>query len=81
MGGSECSGYTTVAVMINWYYSKVVFYLKSDGEFGISKCKLLYIRWIIKVLLYISENYIQYPVIDPNKKKLKKRLSMCVQLG
>ena len=27
-------------------------------EFGISRCKLLYIRWINKVLLYSKGNYI-----------------------
>ena len=33
-----------------------------DWEFGISKCKLLYIGWINnKVLLYSTENYTQYP--------------------
>ena len=34
-----------------------------DWEFGISRCKLLYIGWINnKVLLYSTGNYIQYPV-------------------
>ena len=33
-------------------------------EFGISRCKLLYIGWINnKVLLHSTGNYIQYPVI------------------
>ena len=35
-----------------------------DGEFGISRCKLVYVGWINKVLLYSTRNYIQYPVID-----------------
>ena len=36
-----------------------------DWEFGISRCKLLYIGWINnKVLLYSTGNYIQYPVIN-----------------
>ena len=30
-----------------------------DGEFGISRCKLLYIEWINKVLLHSTRNYIQ----------------------
>ena len=31
-----------------------------DGEFGISRCKLLYIEWINeKVLLYSTTHYIQ----------------------
>ena len=34
-----------------------------DWEFGISRCKLLYIEWINnKVLLYSTGNYIQYSV-------------------
>ena len=34
-------------------------------ESGVSRCKLLYIGWIkSKVLLYSTESYIQYPVID-----------------
>ena len=37
-----------------------------DWEFGISRCKLLYIQWINnKVVLYSTGNYIQYPVIKP----------------
>ena len=43
-----------------------------DGEFGISRCKLLYIGWINKVLLYSTENYIQYPVINHNRKEYEK---------
>ena len=44
-----------------------------DWEFGISRCKLLYIEWINnKVLLYSTGNYIQYPVINHNgKEKIK----------
>ena len=34
-----------------------------DWEFGVSKCKLLYIEWINnKDLLHSTRNYIQYPV-------------------
>ena len=41
-----------------------------DCEFGISKCKLLYIEWISnKVLLYSTGNYIQHPVINHNGKE------------
>ena len=40
-----------------------------DWEFGISRCKVLYIEWINnKVLLYSTGNYIQYPVISHNGK-------------
>ena len=40
-----------------------------DWEFGISRCELLYIEWINKVLLYSTGNYIQYPVINHNGKE------------
>ena len=44
-----------------------------DWEFGISRYKLLYIEWINnKVLLYSTENYIQYPVINHNRKEYEK---------
>ena len=39
-------------------------------EFGTSGCKLLYIEWRNnKVLLYSTENYIQYPIINQNGEK------------
>ena len=42
-------------------------------EFGVSRCKLLYIGWINnKVLLYRTGNYIQYPVINHNGKESEK---------
>ena len=44
-----------------------------DGEFGISRCKLVYIEWIDnKVLLYSTGNYIQYPMINHNGKEYEK---------
>ena len=43
-----------------------------DWEFGISRCKLLYIQWINKVLLYSTGNYIQYPAINHNGKEYEK---------
>ena len=44
-----------------------------DWEFGISRCKLLYIGWINnKVLLYSTGNYIQCPVINHNGKEYEK---------
>ena len=40
-----------------------------DWEFGINRGKLLYIGWINnKILLYSTENYIQYPVANYNEK-------------
>ena len=43
-----------------------------DRGFGISRCKLLYIKWINnKALPYSTGNYIQYPVImERNMKKM-----------
>ena len=44
-----------------------------DWEFGISRCKLLYIDWINnKVLLYSTGNYSQYSVINHNGKEYEK---------
>ena len=44
-----------------------------DWEFGISRCKLLYIGWINdKVLLYSTGNYVQYSVINQNGKDMQK---------
>ena len=44
-----------------------------EWEFGISRCKLVYIGWINnKVLLYSTGNYIQCPEINHNGKEYKK---------
>ena len=40
-----------------------------DWEFGVSKCKLLRLEWLNKVLLYSTGNYIQYPGIDHDGKE------------
>ena len=50
-----------------------------DWEFGISRCKLLYIEWMNnKVLLYSKGNYIQYPGINHNEKEYEKEyIYMC----
>ena len=46
---------------------------RMDWEFGISRCKLLYIEWINnKVLLHSTRNYIQHPVINYNGKEYEK---------
>ena len=38
-----------------------------EWKVGVSRCKFLYTEWINnKVLLYSTENYIQYPVINNN---------------
>ena len=40
---------------------------RMDREFRMSRCKMLYIEWTNnKVLLYSTENYILYPVINHN---------------
>ena len=44
-----------------------------EWEFGISRCKLLYIEWMDnKVLLYSTGNYVQYLVINHSGKEYKK---------
>ena len=44
-----------------------------EWEVGVSTCKLLYVEWINnKVLLYSSGSYIQYPLINHNRKEYKK---------
>ena len=40
---------------------------------GVSRCKLLYIDWINKVLLNRMEKYIQYPMINRNGKEYFKK--------
>ena len=45
----------------------------TDWEFGISRCKLLYIGWINNnVLRYSTGNDIQYPGINHDGKEYKK---------
>ena len=44
-----------------------------EWEFGVSRCKLLYLGWKnSKVLLQSTRNYIQYPVINHNGNKYEK---------
>ena len=44
---------------------------EKDWEFGVSRCKLLYIRWLNnKVLLSSTWNYIQFPVTNYNRKNI-----------
>ena len=50
-----------------------------DREFATSRCKLLYRDWINnKVLLYSTENYIQYPVINCSGKEYEKNVYICI---
>ena len=48
-----------------------------EREVGVSRCKLLYIEWINKVLLSSTENYIQYPVINHNGKEYIYKKKEC----
>ena len=49
-----------------------------EWEVGISRCKLLYTRWINnKVLLYSTGNYTQYPMMNHNDSW--KRIYICKQ--
>ena len=51
--------------------------LGSDG-FGANRYKLLHIEWINnKVILYSTENYIQYPIINHHGKEYEKEMCMC----
>ena len=44
-----------------------------DWKFGISRCKLVCVRWINnKVLMHSTGNYTQYPVTDCNGKEYEK---------
>ena len=39
-------------------------------QFGVSRCKLLYIEWVKnKILLYRTGNYLQHLVINHNGKQ------------
>lgn len=52
-----------------------------DWELGIGRCKLFYREWINhKVLLYGTETYTQYLVINRNGKEYEKRVYIYVKL-
>ena len=49
-----------------------------DWEFGVSRCKLLYLQWINnKVLPHSTGNYIQPPGIDHDLKRMYMTKSLC----
>ena len=53
-----------------------------EREVGIGRCKLLCTEWIKnKILLYSTENYIQYPMINHNLKEYFKKECIYVQLN
>ena len=48
-----------------------------DWETVISRCKVLHTEWVsTKVLLYGTENYIQYFMINHNGKEYLKRMNV-----
>ena len=50
-----------------------------DWAFGLTSCKLLHLEWINnQVLLYITRNYIQPPVINCNGKEYKYGCNFCI---
>ena len=50
-------------------------------EFGVSRCKLLYIEWINKkVLLYSTGNHIQHPLINRNGKEYEKNIYIVIYI-
>ena len=55
-----------------------------EWDSGVSRCKLLTFRWIDdKDLLYSIENYIQYLVINHNRKAnmfFKKRMDIYLDI-
>ena len=51
-----------------------------DWESGISSCKLLCIGWRNN-LLYSTENYSQYPVINNNENIIEKSTHKQLTLG
>ena len=54
---------------------------REGWKFEISRCKLLYTRWINnKVLPYRTGNYTQYSVIHHNRKEYFKKECVCVYI-
>ena len=53
-----------------------------DWDLGLAEanCRLLYIGWIKKILLYSTGNYIQNPEINHNKKNIKKNVYTYIYL-
>ena len=50
-----------------------------DWEFGIGRCKLLYLEWISNMfLLYSTGNYTQSPRINHNGREYFLKVYICV---
>ena len=53
-----------------------------DLEFGVCKCKLLYLKWInSQILLYSTGNCIKSPEIHHNGENIFLKMHICVQLS
>ena len=53
-----------------------------DWEFGVSRYKQLYIKWINnEILLHSTGNYIQYPMINHNSKEYKNKVCIYRHIG
>ena len=53
-----------------------------DWEFGLSRYKQLYIKWINnEILLHSTGNYIQYPMINHNGKEYKNNVCIYRHIG
>ena len=50
---------------------------RMEWEVGVSRCKFLYIEWI----LHSTKNYIQYPMINHNRKGYEKKNIIYVLLN
>ena len=47
------------------------------AEAGVGRCKLSWTEWIDKVLLYSTENYSQYPMVNIIEKIKKESIYAC----
>ena len=46
-----------------------------DGEFVVSRCKLLHLEWISnEILLYSRRNYLQYLGVTMTEDSMRKRI-------
>ena len=54
---------------------------RTAWESGVNRCKLLHLGWIDnKILLHITGNYIQYPVINHEGKNMKKNVYIYIYI-
>jgi len=55
--------------------------LGEERRLDVSRCKLLYIEWINKLLLHSTENYSQYHMINHSEKDCIKVLYIYIYVG